>query len=98
MTDPAARVAVCVTLLGDDPVARRLLIAWPLVAPELKDRALLVAWARAAGVAVSETVRRADALQRHGLCRPDRTVDEEAMKVVSHLAAHELRSTRRTTR
>ena len=78
MTDPAARVAVCVTVLADDPAARRMLVSWPLLPRELKDRALLREWARVAGVGFSVAERTAYVLERHGLVRADGTIDPEA--------------------
>jgi hypothetical protein len=98
MSDPAARVAVCVTLLGDDPAARRMLISWPLLPTALTDRARLREWARLSGVAVSVAARTAVVLERHGLVLPGGQIDPEAAKVLAHIAATELRSTRRTTR
>lgn len=91
MSDPT-RTATAVTLLAGDEIARRMVLAWPLVGRELRDRALLVAWSKAAAVPLSELMRRADALRRHGLCRDDGIVDPEALRVVQHVAAQALRA------
>lgn len=98
MTDPAARVATCVTILGDDAAARRMLISWPLLPRALKDRARLREWARLAGVSFSVAERTAYVLERHGLVLDGGQIDVEAAKVLAHIAASELRTNRRTTR
>jgi len=85
------RTAVAVTLLAGDEAARRLVLSWPLVAVELKDRAVLAEWAKVAGISFSLTERLSHALFRHQVCLPDRTVDAEALKVVTHIAAATLR-------
>jgi hypothetical protein len=98
VSDPAARVAVCVTLLGDDPAARRMLISWPLLPAALTDRARLREWARLSGVPVSVAARTAVVLERHGLVLPGGQIDAEAAKVLAHIAASELRAAQRSRR
>lgn len=98
MTDPAARVAICVTLLADDTAARRMLVSWPLLSPDLKDRARLREWSRLAGVSFSVAERTSYVLERHHLVLDGGQIDPEAAKVLAHIAAAELRTTRRTTR
>jgi len=85
------RTAVAVSYLATDEVARRMCLAWPLVPRELKDRALLREWARIAGVSLSIAERTAYALVKHKLVNDDRTVDGEATRVITHVAAATLR-------
>jgi hypothetical protein len=92
VTDNAARTAVAIAYLANDEPARRLVLAWPLLPKELKGRALLREWSRLAGVSLSIAERTTYVLTQHQLVRSDGTVDPEAMKVVTHLAATALRS------
>lgn len=91
MTD-ASRTTVAVTLLADDPVARRIVLAWHLVPPELTGVQMLLRWSRLACVGMPDLEQRADTLMAHGVCRADRTVDPEALRVLQHLAAEMLRT------
>lgn len=97
MADPS-RTSVAVTLLLDDAEARRLIVSWPLVPPHLDGAAMVHAWSRRSGVALTRTIRLAEVLIAHGLCAPDRTVDPEAERVVAHVAAQALRATGRKKR
>jgi len=97
VTDPS-RTATAVAVLAEDPDARRLVVAWPLVEAGLTDTALLVAWSRVSAVPLSRVRRLGEVLVRHGICRPDRTVDPEATRVVQHLAAEVLRTKNRSRR
>jgi len=87
----ANRTAVAVTLLAGDEAARRLVLSWPLVAKEMKDRAVIAEWAKVAGISFSLAERLSHALFRHQICLPDRSVDPEALKVCQHVAAATLR-------
>jgi hypothetical protein len=91
MSDAANRTAIAVSYLASDEVARRMCLAWPLVPRELKDRALLAEWARIAGVSFSVAERTAYVLRKHLLVLEDRTVDVEASRVITHVAAATLR-------
>ncbi|MCE9636449.1 MAG: hypothetical protein K8T90_12155 [Planctomycetes bacterium] len=92
MTD-AARTAVAVSILAKDESARLLVLSWGLVEAALVDREALLAWSRVSGVAVRQVERIAPVLLAHGLCKQDRTVDPEALRVCQHVAANYLRST-----
>jgi hypothetical protein len=94
----ANRQATLTTLLADDAALRRLVVSWPLVAKELNERAAVAEWARVAGVARTRVERAAVVLFRHGVCRPDRSVDPEASRIVAHFAAETLRAAQRRTR
>jgi hypothetical protein len=89
----ANRQATLTTLLADDAALRRL-----VVAKELNERAAVAEWARVAGVARTRVERAAVVLFRHGVCRPDRSVDPEASRIVAHFAAETLRAAQRRTR
>ena len=89
------RIAVAVTLLAEDPTARRLVVSWQLVPPKLTGRRMLRAWARLAGVDLAAVDRLAPGLQAHEICRPDRTIDPEAGNVINHVAAAMLRKGRK---
>ncbi len=89
----AARTAVAVSILAKDEQARLLVLSWPLVDPALVDREALLAWSRVSGVAVRQVERIAPVLFAHALCKQDRTVDAEALRVCQHVAANYLRST-----
>ena len=91
----ASRAATAVTFLAEDEEARRAVLSWPLVPRGLSERALLSAWTRASGVPRSRLRRLSDALRGHGICRDDGTVDPEAIRVVQHLAAEQLRTSKR---
>jgi hypothetical protein len=93
-----ARTVTAVTLLADDSPARKLVVSWPLVPKELTGRPALVEWARLAGVALAHAERLSYVLFRHDVCREDRTVDPDAMKVVSHFAVETLRAAKRSGR
>jgi hypothetical protein len=94
----AARTATLTTLLADAPALRKLVVSWPLVAPALTDRAALAAWSRVAGVPRSVVERAATVLFLHSICRPDRSVDPEASRIVAHFAAEQLRAAQRGRR
>lgn len=87
----ANKTATAVSFLATDEVARRMCLAWPLVPPELKDRQLLREWARLAGVSLSIAERTAYVLTKHHLVNDDRTLDPEASRVITHVAAATLR-------
>ena len=91
----ASRAAVAVTFLADDEDARRAVLSWPLVPPGLSERGAISAWSRISGVPLTRMRRLADTLRRHELCREDRTVDPEASRVIQHVAAEALRTTKR---
>lgn len=91
-----ARTLVLVELLAGDADARRAAISWPLVPPGLRGLALLRSWAHCSGIPMARLDSRADMLQRHGICRPDRTVEPEALRVIEHLAADTMRRGRRS--
>lgn len=97
MTD-SSRTATLTTLLADDPTLRKLVVSWPIVAPEFSGRVAIAEWSRVSGVARSRVERAAELLFRHQICRPDRTVDVEAVRIVSHYAAESLRGTQRGRR
>lgn len=97
MTD-STRTATLTTLLADDVVARKLTVSWSLVTGTPDAPATVAEWARAAGVARSAAARTAVVLFRHGVCRPDHTVDPEAARIVAHFAAESLRAAQRGRR
>ncbi len=86
------RLAIAVELLGNDPEARRAVLAWPLVPKELTNRDdIIEAWAKAAHVEDSALDWLADALFAQEICLDDRTVDPMATRVIEHIAAEFLR-------
>ena len=93
-----SRAAIAVTFLADDAHARRAALSWPLLPEGLSERELLATWSRASGVPRSRLRRISDVLRGHGICRDDRTVDEEALRVIQHFAAESLRGTQRRPR
>ncbi len=96
MSDPV-RTAVLTTLLHGDESARRLLVSWPAVSGHPSEHATLAEWARAAGVPRTLARRLADMLFSHAICRPDHSVDPEAVRIVQHVAAEQLRGGKRRT-
>ena len=97
MSDPQ-RTATLTTLLASDEPARRLVVTWPLVTGAAEDRRTIFEWSRASGVARSVAERAAVMLFRHAICRPDHTVDPEALRIVSHFAGETLRAAQRRPR
>jgi hypothetical protein len=89
----ASRTAVAVSVLARDEAARLLVLSWPLVPWQARDRELLLAWSRVSGVPLHQVERLFPVLTTHGLCREDRTADPEALRVCHHIAANYLRST-----
>ncbi len=92
------RTATAVAFLVADMVAQRLALSWPLVDGRSEERAVLRAWAQAAGVPRSDTRRVGRALRLHGICRDDGTVCPEAERVLQHEAAEALRGSPRRRR
>jgi hypothetical protein len=97
MTDPSRTATLTILLASDEP-ARRLAVSWPLVAGAAADAATIAEWAHVAGVPRSVAARAALVLFRHGVCRPDHTTDPEALRIVQHFAAEQLRATQRRAR
>ncbi len=97
MTD-STRTATLTTLLADDAALRRLVVSWALVTANAESRAALAEWSRVTGVPRSKVERDAVVLFRHGICRPDHTVDAEALRIVAHFAAESLRAAQRGVR
>jgi hypothetical protein len=89
--DDQHRAAVLIDLLARDADARKAALSWPLVSRRLKGRAALTRWARCAGLSYTRIESLKDMLFEHRICLPDRTVDEEALRVIAHVAADTMR-------
>ena len=92
------RTAIAVTFLANDEDARRVTLSWPLVDPDLHSEQMRAAWSRTSGVARSKLERLAEVLLRHEICKADRTIDPEAARVIQHVAAETLRTSKRAKR
>lgn len=83
-------MAVAVVLLTD-PEARRAVVSWPLVPPGLKGRRRIEAWARVSGLPPHHLETISEMLLAHEICREDRSIDPDALRVIQHFAAETLR-------
>lgn len=90
MSDASA-MALVVTLLARDADARRLVASWPNVPMDIESAQLAETWGETADVSETKTRRVGVMLLRNGICREDRTVHPEAVRVVHHIAAETLR-------
>ena len=80
LSEESLRIVDLAMIDGEE--ALRMVAAWPRVPAGLSGRPLVRAWARLADVAEVRARRKAPGLLGR-ICRPDRTVPEEAQKFVA---------------
>jgi hypothetical protein len=87
----------CLALLENDPVARRLVAAWPQVGPWIDGNnvGLIMKWATYSGVSAKDVVRLRQMLFENGICLKDGGVDRTAQEYVVRIAMSRLPRTRR---
>lgn len=85
--------AAALALLEDDPIARRLVAAWPQVGAWKDDGAALTKWSRLSAVKPKDILRRKDMLFGNEICFLQGGVDKAAESYVAQIAMGKLSRT-----